>query len=57
MDKQCYVEIVRDKDGEVMERMGPMPAHRADRVESGANINLNHKDFHTRIVEAGEVRS
>ncbi len=54
---EYYVEIYRKSDGEIQERMGPMPERRAERVESGANINLNHENYATRMVEAGEVRS
>ena len=40
---------------EVASRMGPMGEHRAERVESGANINLNHEKFYTRIVDKDGV--
>lgn len=45
-----YVEIVEKNSGEVVERMGPMHERKAEKVESGVNINLNHQDFFTRIV-------
>lgn len=55
---QYFVEIYRKANEEtsekVVERMGPMCEHRAEKVELGANINLNHRDFATRIVEEGE---
>jgi hypothetical protein len=47
-----YVEIVNTKTGEVVKRMGPMSERSADRVEDGANINLNHAEYFTRIVKA-----
>ena len=51
-----YVEIVKEgHDGqleEVVKRMGPMERGRAEHVENGANINLGHDDYFTRIVEA-----
>jgi hypothetical protein len=50
-----YVEIVRDKDNKVMKRMGPMPSHKADRVERGASINLDHANYHVRTVFAASV--
>ena len=28
---------------------GPMSEHRAERVEDGVNINLNHEKYYTRI--------
>ena len=47
-----YVEIVKYGDPEeVVKRMGPMSEGKADKVDGGANINLNHKDYYTRIVE------
>lgn len=48
---QYYVEIVRTHDENVESRMGPMPERRAERVEMGVQINLNHEHYHTRIVE------
>lgn len=47
-----YVEIVNTETEEVVERMGPMTERKADKVENGASINLNHEKYHTRIVEA-----
>jgi hypothetical protein len=47
-----YVEIVKSSSGEVVKRIGPMSQRKADKVESGALINLNHADFFTRIVPA-----
>ena len=50
--EDCYVEIVKTDTGEVVKRMGPMSERKAERVESGANINLNHDGYYTRIVFA-----
>ena len=47
-----YVEIVKHEKEEVVKRMGPMTEHKADKVDDGANINLNHEEYYTRIVEA-----
>ena len=57
MDKQRrtdkYVEIVKFGElEEVVRRMGPMPEWKADKVAAGAEINLNHEDYFTRIVDA-----
>lgn len=46
-----YVEIVNSKTGEVVNRMGPLTERAANRVEDGVLINLNHDEYHTRIVE------
>jgi hypothetical protein len=45
-----YVEIVKTSTGEVIERMGPMPERKAEKVEAGALINLNRDEYFTRIV-------
>ena len=47
-----YVEIVALVSGEVVKRMGPMSERKADKIESGASINLNHEEYFTRIVSA-----
>jgi hypothetical protein len=47
-----FVEIV-EYDGErVVKRMGPFNVEaKADRVASGASINLDYERFFTRVVE------
>lgn len=47
-----YVEIVNSYSGQLVKRIGPMSERQADRVESGALINLNHAEYFTRIVSA-----
>lgn len=49
-----YVEIVEFAGGKVSKRMGPMSRTKASKVQGGANINLNHKRFYTRIVNDQE---
>ena len=45
-----YVEIVEYESGKVIKRTGPMAERRAGKLDRGYNINLNHKQFYTRIV-------
>ena len=48
-----YVEIVKyGEPEEVVKRMGPMYERKAEKVDDGVNINLNHNEYYTRIVEA-----
>ncbi len=49
---QFYVKIVKYGTEEVVKRMGPMSERQADKVDSGVNINLNHEEYFTRIVDA-----
>ena len=51
MDNNYYVEIIEYKSEEVVKCMGPMSEHKADRVDDGVNINLNHEEFYTLIKE------
>jgi len=46
-----YVEIVKYDNEEIIKRIGPMSKKKAERVDNGVNINLNHKDYYTKIVE------
>ena len=48
---QVYVEIV-GYDERIEKRMGPMSAWQAEKVERGAEINLNHEKFYIRQVPA-----
>jgi len=50
MEKDYFVEIVKyGEPEEIVKRMGPMTEWKADKVDAGANINLNHELFFTRI--------
>lgn len=53
-EKQFVVEIVRfaslSEQPTVVERMGPFDLRRAEKVCGGAEINLNHREYFTRIV-------
>ena len=46
-----YVEIVEYDTAKAVKSMGPFSEHRADKVDNGANINLNHNEFFTQIVQ------
>jgi hypothetical protein len=50
-----FVEIIKHGENgnpeEVVKRMGPMSERKAEQVDKGANINLNHEDFFTRITK------
>ena len=49
-----YIEI-RSAKGELVKRLGPYPTERAaERAERGVNINLNHGEYYTVVVEEGE---
>lgn len=50
-----FVLIVRYTTGKVIKRMGPMSERKAEKVERGATINLNHAEFHSRIVPKKEA--
>jgi hypothetical protein len=52
-----YVEIVKYDTNEVVERMGPMSERQADKVDSGANINLNHEEYFTRVVSDSSIHN
>lgn len=52
---QVYVCIVEDATNKPSTVMGPMSEHRADRVERGASINLNHEEWHIDVIEEDEL--
>lgn len=49
---EYYVVIKGFGTDKEIERMGPMDKRKADRVDNGANINLNHDLFYTVVEEA-----
>lgn len=50
MSENAYVEIVEYATNAVVKRMGPMSERKAEKVERGAEINLNHERFYVRTV-------
>lgn len=44
------VEIVSFETGEVAKRIECETERKAERVDGGININLNHEKYYTRIV-------
>jgi len=46
-----YVEVVRYEDGNVVKRIECSSERNADKVDRGVNINLNHDEYYTRIIE------
>lgn len=57
--REWYVEIVPygrefPETDPGFKRMGPMFKREAERVDSGANINLNHDRYYTRLRRANE---
>lgn len=46
-----YIEIVSYETGDVARRMGPYAERKADKVDAGININLNHERFYTRLTQ------
>ncbi len=53
-DERFYVEIVRYDDEAVVKQSGPFSERKANRVDDGLNINLNHERYFTRIVLESE---
>lgn len=48
-DLDYYVEVVSRDTKAVIRRLGPMREHKADAVERGIQINLDHTTFFTRV--------
>jgi hypothetical protein len=55
-DDNYYVVISEEIDGEYAEvrRMGPHSYHKAEKIERGVSINLNHDRFVTDIERVSE---
>jgi hypothetical protein len=48
------VQIIRAEDGTVTKAMETSSKKMAERLEDGVNINLNHEEYYTQIVEVEE---
>jgi len=49
---EVRVEIVQRATGEIVKELGPMSPRKADSVERGIEINLNHEQYFVRRVPA-----
>lgn len=48
---QHVVQIIDWETNKVQKEFDPTSKGRAERIEDGVNINLNHDKFYTKIVE------
>ena len=49
-----YVQIFDMDEAEPIEERGPFAERRAEKVDAGITINLNHEQYYTTIVRKGE---
>lgn len=55
MAEQFYVRIVEYETEEIVKQMGPFPERWAEKMDDGANINLNHDAYYTIILTQSEI--
>lgn len=53
--RPSYVVIIKDSTGEIVKEMGPHPLWKAEKIDNGANINLNHAEYHTLILTKADL--
>ncbi|MGI0148707.1 MAG: hypothetical protein ACREDF_04150 [Thermoplasmata archaeon] len=57
--RPSYVAIIKYREGDnpekVVKLMGPCPLWKAEQVDGGANINLNHDGYYTLILTKDEM--
>ena len=51
------VQIIEFGTGNVVKEVECPSERKAERVDSGLNINLNHDHYYTMIIEEGEEKS
>ena len=49
---EVRVEVIKRDNGEIVKELGPMSPRKADSVERGIEINLNHEQYFVRRVPA-----
>lgn len=54
MSVNWFVEVIDGVTGKVEKKLGPMPERKAEKVEDGLNINLNHERYYTRSYPEGQ---
>jgi hypothetical protein len=53
--EQFVAQIVEDSTGNVVRQSAPTYKRRAESIEDGMLINLNHDNYSTRVVPASEA--
>lgn len=51
MEKGFYVQIRTFDDEKIVKEMGPFSEQKAEKVDEGVNINLNHDEYYTIIIK------
>ena len=46
-----YVQIIGYDESEVIKEMGPMGENKAEKVDMGLNINLDHANYFTVVIQ------
>jgi len=46
-----FVQIVEYKTGIVIKELGPHSEHKAEKIEAGLNIQINHESYYTKIIQ------
>ena len=54
-EQQYVVRVIENETGDIAFESKPTYERRADRIEDGLLINLNHEKFHTEIVPYPEI--
>lgn len=54
MSDSYFVQVIQYRDFEIEKQLGPMSLAKAEKVDDGININLNHDNFFTKIVRKGD---
>ena len=54
MSNQFFVLVLDRETDEEVKRMGPFSQRKAERVESGVEINMDHDRYYTSVVEEKE---
>ncbi len=49
MAKNYYVQIIKYSTGQRLERFGPYSGQKAEKVDTGINVNLDHESFYTLV--------
>jgi hypothetical protein len=46
-----FVQVIRFDNEKIVEEFGPYSERKAEKVDRGINININHYEFYTLITE------
>jgi len=56
MSEKFYVQVIRYKDSEIVQQLGPKSKRQIEKLDDGLTRQMNHAEYYTLIVDESDVK-